>query len=378
MTDKRIQKKLIPLLRIALGTASEPVALTDEDCAFLLNTAKRQSIIPLLWAGLRRQECPEELRRRVDELRVRDFYDYAMREHAFKTLCAAFEEAEIPYLPLKGSVIKDLYPEPWMRTSCDIDILVHEEDLDRALSAIESKTDFIVGERDFHDVSLVNRQVHFELHFSIKENMENIDALLKDVWRYAVKCPDSFRYRLTPEFQIFHILAHMSYHLKRGGLGIRPYLDLWLLRGKTSYDEELLRGMCESCGILTFYEKSCDMLRVWMEGAPCTPELETLETVCFAGAVYSSTEYAGAAVLRESVGLRYLMRRLFVSRAVLEELYPMLRGRPYLLPVCQVRRWLRIFQPKHQTLIRKELRDVQKIEKQDIKEFDSFLKTMGL
>ena len=31
--------------------------------------------------------------------------------------CAVLEEAKIPYIPLKGTVLRDYYPEAWMRTS---------------------------------------------------------------------------------------------------------------------------------------------------------------------------------------------------------------------------------------------------------------------
>ena len=35
---------------------------------------------------------------------------------------------------------------------------------------------------------------------------------------------------MTPEYLIFHNVAHMSYHFSHGGLGVRPYIDLYLLR----------------------------------------------------------------------------------------------------------------------------------------------------
>ena len=31
------------------------------------------------------------------------------------------------FIPLKGSVVRDLYPERWMRTSADIDLLIRED-----------------------------------------------------------------------------------------------------------------------------------------------------------------------------------------------------------------------------------------------------------
>ena len=40
-------------------------------------------------------------------------------------------DAGIDYMPLKGSILRGYYPEGWMRTSCDIDLLVHYRNLVR-------------------------------------------------------------------------------------------------------------------------------------------------------------------------------------------------------------------------------------------------------
>ena len=54
-------------------------------------------------------------------------YRVSNLEYEYKRVCNVLEEAGIDYLPLKGAVIRPLYPEPWMRVSCDIDILVHQD-----------------------------------------------------------------------------------------------------------------------------------------------------------------------------------------------------------------------------------------------------------
>ena len=43
-----------------------------------------------------------------------------------------FEQQKIFFLPLKGAVIRDFNPEAWMRTRSDIDILIREEDYEKA------------------------------------------------------------------------------------------------------------------------------------------------------------------------------------------------------------------------------------------------------
>ena len=71
-----------------------------------------------------------------------------------------------------------------MRTSCDIDILVREQDIDTAAQAIGEKLGYRYESKNYHDISLKSESgVHLELHFSLKENEENIDGLLSDCWQ---------------------------------------------------------------------------------------------------------------------------------------------------------------------------------------------------
>ena len=117
------------------------------------------------------------------------------------------EENKVDYLPLKGSIIQAYYPEPWMRTSCDIDILVKEEDLARAVDTLKEKLAYTSDDRrNYHDISLYSPNgVHLELHFSIQENMESIDDLLSRVWDYAVLVEGrEYQYQQTNEYFLFH------------------------------------------------------------------------------------------------------------------------------------------------------------------------------
>ena len=47
-------------------------------------------------------------------------YRYEKIQYELTRLKDVLNEAKIPFIPLKGSVIRKFYPEPWLRTSCDI------------------------------------------------------------------------------------------------------------------------------------------------------------------------------------------------------------------------------------------------------------------
>ena len=72
------------------------------------------------------------------------------------------------------------------------------------------------------------------------------------------------------------------------------------------------------------------------------------------------------------------MHRLFVGRNVLEEMYPALRGRPMLLPLYQVKRWLRLLDPRKRKAAVLELERAHTVSRETVRTYDELLKTLGL
>ena len=44
-------------------------------------------------------------------------FRYEQISYELKSVCEVLEEKKIAHMPLKGSVLRALYPQPWMRTS---------------------------------------------------------------------------------------------------------------------------------------------------------------------------------------------------------------------------------------------------------------------
>ena len=342
-----------------------------------MQIASRQSILPIIHRGLKKTDASADIIREYDRARLMDTKQYILQNDALTKINAVLDSARIPFIPLKGAVLRNLYPAPEMRTSCDIDVLVRERDADQAAILIEASTDFRAEKRYYHDISMFNTQTHLELHFSILEDMDAIDKLLAHVWDY-VELDEGSRYKLTPEFQVFHILAHMSYHMIHGGLGIRPFLDLWLLRKKTNYEEDTVRQMCSDCGILLFYESCCCLVDAWMTGQPAPKDLVIFERYALNGGVFGDSQSTLAAKQREHRGISYLYHRLFMSRAKLETEYPELKDKPYLMPIYQDKRWLRVLNPKKRMQIKQEIKSIRNMSKDDIESFDKLLNSVGL
>ena len=269
-------------------------------------------------------------------------FRYERLAHACRALCDTLKEANIPFLPLKGAVIRDLYPEGWMRTSCDIDILVKEDDLSLAVDTIMSRLSYTSDKKkSYHDVSLYSPNgIHLELHFNIREDNAALDGVLTDVWDHAAPI-DGARHALSTEFLFFHVTAHMAYHFLGGGCGIRPLIDLYFMQERLTPDEKELSRLLARAELTVFYRHATALSEVWMGEGAHTDLTRAMEDYILHGGVYGTLENSVTVKKMKKGGrLRYLWYRVFPPLRNLKINYPVLEKHPYLAPFMYVRRWL--------------------------------------
>ncbi len=357
--------------------------LADEALQALYQYSKSLDMAHIVGSALERSGLlPEgELAEKFRKQTFTAVFRYERMNYEYEQICRTLEDAGIDFMPLKGSLIRAYYAEPWMRTSCDVDILVHEEALERAVEVLVSALGYRAEEtRDYHDVSLHSQGgMHLELHFSIKEDLDNIDRMLARVWEYAIPVEGwSHRYVQTNEYLLFHMLAHMSYHFVRGGCGVRPILDLWLLRSRMDYDEEGLQALCRTCSIEVFYQQCCRLCEAWFEDGAHDETTRKMEQYLFAGGVYGTRSNQVAVEQSRRGRFGFLMYRIFIPRKKLQHVYPVLKKHPYLLPVYWVRRWFRmLFGGKLGSSIA-ELKTSNQLSREQADSTDGLLRDLGL
>ncbi|MBR3289765.1 MAG: nucleotidyltransferase family protein, partial [Clostridia bacterium] len=207
MTQKQLQTFLLALIRSAL--CGEPVSVAADEAAIraVCALARRQDVLSMATSAL--QENGYALGAELTRRQYTAVWRSEQMTHELGRIGETLQAAGIPYIPLKGAVIRDLYPAAWMRVSADIDLLVHEDDLPRAVSALSESLGYRAGHQSHHDITLTAPSGQtLELHFNLREKMERLDAVLDTVWEYAEPA-ESGAFRLNPDFLVFHVLAHL-------------------------------------------------------------------------------------------------------------------------------------------------------------------------
>ena len=342
----------LALLRCAVTGAQEEIDLTGINYEALFSLAKLHDLAHLVhYALTRRGAAPGEAARKFQSQFDLAVFRQVKRELALAQVREALEAAQIPYVLLKGAVLMELYPEPWMRTSADLDVLVPQEAFDRAGAALKN-SGFRFSHETHHDSSFFTPEnYHIELHHSLIEDnrLPNTTPLLENLWDQTTACADGRCERRLPDalFYFYHI-AHMAKHFQKGGCGIRSLLDLWLLNHAVSFDPRAREQLLARSGLKTFATHAVQLSEVWFSKADEAPALQEMADYLLSGGVFGS--WKASIIFRRQHSepqsrARASWKRVFLPYARMRLLYPVLKKLPVLLPVFWVVRLTKLLDP---------------------------------
>ncbi len=358
--------------------------LPDSFWESLYRASKSHDMAHIVGAALDKQgvNLPAEIAQKFRKQQMLAVYRYQQIQFELAEICRVLEEARIPFVPLKGAVIRSYYPQPWMRTSCDIDVLVQEENLDRAVAALCGGLSYRAEEkRNFHDVSLYSPSgIHVELHFNLREGIESMDAVLDRVWEHTRSvCESEYHSEMSGEFFFFHQIAHMAYHFLSGGCGIKPFLDLCLLHRAIAVDEAKLGELCDACNLREFYGHALELMSFWFEDGEENDLLLQMQSYILGGGVYGTKENKVLVHQNKKGGkIGYAFSRIFLKYSQLKRLFPILEKHKWLFPIFQVVRWFQIiFDGRFRSSMR-ELRINQSVSPEQAEQTARFLSNIGL
>ncbi len=340
---------LTHLLADALEKAGK---LPDDDAGKILKKARKVAIF--------RNECIKK-----------DIYN----------VCNILNGAKVHFIRLKGARIRSYYPGDWMRTSCDIDVLVKEEELEKAMEILQKENWKVKGSKTFHDISLYSENgTHLELHFRIKGSDYLKEDVSDKIWDYSVlKEEGAYEYIQTAEYFMFHLISHIATHFITSGCGIKYFLDIYILKDKLEFDKEKLICLLKESGLEKFYKKILDLADVWFNGREHDELTKNMELFILTGGTYGTESHRMKNSQVKSRGkLRYIKRRIFPPYTSLIKRYPALKGKKYLTPVFQAKRLANmLFSGKTQKSVM-ELKKVKNTSGEDLSEREKMLKGIGL
>ena len=336
MTDIEILLHLIRSAVLGEDTDLSAISLSNGQAENIIRIASRHDLAHLIDLGIKKTSLPIDKKhlKALEKVFLQAALKVTVIDFELEKICSIFEKSGIDNIPLKGAVIRDMYPEKWMRTSCDIDILVRDKDIKLASKAlIEAGYEYIAEK--YHDIGFKTPSgITLELHFSICEHEKLADKILIKAFEYAVPiCDNSHRFVFSDDFMMFYTVVHTAHHFHSGGCGIRPITDLVILKDRLTLTDEFY-NLLKEAGLTKFYEGICALSRVWFFDEKHTALTEQMEDFIVEGGVYGTRKNHIVVEKSEAENrLLYFMSRIFPSLSEMRVRYRILYKAPFLLPV---------------------------------------------
>jgi len=227
------------------------------DWVGIVDLARRHGVSPFLFYVLRPHR--EQVLAEVWPVLQADYYTAAarslFRERQLEQLLEALDSAGVQVVLLKGAALfKTVYPNPGLRTMGDLDLWVRDQ-LESAKEAL--------GSLGYVAHSKADRPAALQEAFGGETQMTNsaprtglVELQLKvfpgewlryaaqideaPVWERGVPVDGMRARQLAPEDTVFHVCLHFAINHQLSGFGLRPLLDLELMRNAWQIDWDVV------------------------------------------------------------------------------------------------------------------------------------------
>lgn len=307
-----------------------------------------------------------------------------MRE--LKRMYEVFDEHGIDYLPLKGSIMKYLYPRHELRMMGDADILIRVEQYDSIIPLMQ-KLGFTPIKESQHELVWDQKALHVELHKClIPEREKTWTESLQNVWANAIRT-SGHCYKMPDEDTFIFLFLHFAKHYTVSGIGCRHVLDLWVfLRTHPKLNQEYVKHKLAELDMLTFYQNTLDLLDVWFEGGASSEATDVMHAYIFSCGSFGTTESrivtrelrkakTDASGSRSKLG--FLCARLFPPAKALQYEYPILQTKPWLLLfVWIVRLFKKLFGKK--SVVKNTMHGMSLMNSQNVEKYTQIMEKSGI
>ena len=343
------QKSLIYLLSCPVnGITPDKARVQAMDLEKLYELAKSHSVqgavcIALERAGIRNEKFYQAYKKAV---RKNIFLD---AERA--AITADLEKQGIWYMPLKGSVLKDIYPENGMRQMADNDVLFDADKQYQVkdIMVAHGYTAESIGKSN-HDVYKKPPVLNFELHTALFEeyNSQPLYKYYSGVKRLLKKDEGSdYGYHFSDEDFYVYITAHEWKHYNGSGTGIRSLLDCYVyckVKGD-DLDRDYITKQCRQLEIADF-EQERRQLAVKVFSSENLPGLDEEENdmlmYYLTSGTYGTFENIVRKKLKTQNKLSFWIHSIFISRREMANSVPFTAKSPLLYPVGVIWRCARV------------------------------------
>lgn len=281
---------------------------------------------------------PEGLLTKLEDAHNKAVYRDLLREEEEKRVFAAFDGADINYLPLKGSVLRYYYPVADMRVMGDTDLMIEKFARKDARAIMEKCGYKFEQSKSGHDIYSNENGNVYELHYMPEDKSSFHQKLLER----ALPVGDSgTRLALNHSDFYLYMISHLARHMRTTGAGLRLFADIKVFYSRCGdkLDAGYVSSALTEMGLVAFESAVKEAIYSLFYGAKASEDTQALIDYIFSGGVFGSDENYFANRRGDKGKLAYLFSSAFPGFGEMKKRYKCLKYVPFLLPLFWVIRW---------------------------------------
>lgn len=339
---------LIELLKAAVKSTAAKAPPNEINWKRFVDLAKKQQVYSIIAPILSSIHMPEEQSKELVLYNQNELLRLIAMKNEQEQLEKELEKAGIKFMLLKGSLLRNYYPQVKMRQMSDVDILYDYSKRDSLLEIMKGREYTLISDGGNSDDFTKKPFYTFEFHHRLFKDAYGFCPDFDFVWDNAVQDLDNrCKYHMSTEDLYLHSVAHMYKHYIFGGFGIRFFIDTYLLVNaqEKNWDQLYIDKKLKEMDIFDFERLVKKISFNLMNNEEFDSEqIEFFNKVTDSG-IYGSHEYNVLEVyenIKRSTGksslLSYIFIRLFPSKKQMKSIYPQLESKPFLLLYYYIKR----------------------------------------
>lgn len=388
MADKACYDQIIHLLSSALCQTVSEKTKEHIDLAGIYEIARKHNIVNALYYAVK--DMPNK---RIEPFRrawVHSVQVDAVQDMEVENVLRQLELERIRCVPLKGHIIKNLYPYPEMRSKSDIDILIDADNMPQ-ITDIMVKLGFAPDNNQGGSNHYSFRKKHvllIEFHHSLFDLSSPFSGPLNPGWQYTIPGQkEEYILELTKEGFYIYLIAHIANHFISGGTGIRSIMDVFVYNShfESQLDCDFIEKEFERAGLTRFAQNIKSLSEVWFRGRPGNALTEEMGNFILSSGVFGTLNNSMLSqVLKYSDKngmnpgkVRVFANRVFLPLKEMQYRYGFLKKLPFLLPIGWGMRGVRVLKTRMDLLIAWFF-SLSNVHKDELKKHRDMFKRFGL
>ena len=321
---------------LANVVAGKPLPEPDDNIDLLkvYEIAEKHSVQTTAYYGIKKLQCAisSEALSKWEEAHLRGLSVSIRFKAELNNVCDVFTKEKLVHMPLKGSIIKNMYPSTDMRSMSDM-------------------------------VYFKDPIYNIEIHTSLFDDGDGVTFYREydNILDRTVTVDNEYARLMTDEDFYVYNVAHFAKHFQLGGSGIRSVMDMYIMKKSllksvivtsveimdmyimkkslTGMDMAYVNAEFSKLGLTEFYTKASKLVDYWFGDGELTADVKDMADYILSSGTYGNLYNAYTNQLEKKGRFRMFMYNAFPPLNKMLYTFPFLKKVPWLLPFCWIARW---------------------------------------